>query len=56
MDLIFYDSPFFLLMYAVNVLNIKGDYKLIKFLSETGNKDVAEAIKDGRIKLEWSDK
>ena len=56
MDLIFYDTPFFLLMYATRELHKDTEEKLLEFLYETGNKDVAEAIKDGRIKLEWRNK
>lgn len=54
MDLIFFDSPMFLLLYATRVLNKNTEEELFKFLYDTGNKDVAEAIKDGRIKLDWS--
>lgn len=56
MDLIFFDSPFMLLFYATRELKIEDEETLLKFLNDTGNKDVAEAIKDGNIKLEWSEK
>lgn len=56
MDLIFFDSPAFLLIYAQRVLNVSSQERLLKFLYDTGNKDVAEAILNGNIKLEWSDK
>lgn len=56
MDLIFYNSPMFLLLYATRELKCDTPAKLDKFLRDTGNKEVADAIKDGRIKLEWSDK
>ena len=56
MDLIFYNIPFFLIMYAVIVLHYDSDESLIEFLNNTGNKDVAEGIINGNIKLEWSDK
>lgn len=56
MDLIFFDTPFFLLLYATRELHRDTEESLLEFLYETGNKDVAEAIKDGRIKLEWRNK
>lgn len=56
MDLIFYDTPMFLLLYATRELHRDTEESLLEFLYETGNKDVAEAIKDGRIKLGWRNK
>ena len=55
MDLIFFDTPFFLFMYIQKVIKPKNQEELLDFLYDTGNREVAEAIKDGRIKLEWSD-
>jgi Fe-S-cluster containining protein len=55
MDLIFFDSPVFLLIYAQRVLHVDSQEKLLNFLNNTGNKDIAEAILNGNIELEWSD-
>ena len=56
MELIFYDNPLPLLVYAIRVLHNDTPDKLLNYLERTGNKDVADAIRDGRIQLEWSDK
>lgn len=55
LDLIFFDNPFMTLMYSVYHLKQNTPDKLDRFLRDTGNSDVADAIKRGDIQLEWSD-
>lgn len=54
LDLVFFDNPFMLLVYAVYILKHNTPEKLNQFLLNTGNKDIVDAINDGRIELEWS--
>ena len=55
MDLLFYDSPIYLINFATKELHQNTPEKLMKFLDSTDNHDVAEAILDGRIQLDWSE-
>lgn len=66
MDLLFYDYPIMLLMILSNLTNFNNENQLIERLKELGSDrkffeknnitstyEVAEAIEDGRIKLDW---
>lgn len=54
-DLLFFDNPMMLLMLANNIAHVQSEEQMIHFLESTGNKDVADAIRSGKIKLDWSD-
>lgn len=56
MDLLFYNDVTCLFGYIVSALKIKSEKDLITFLINSGNRDVAKAIKENKIELEWGEK
>lgn len=55
LELIFFDNPMSLLLLASREFHCDTPEKLDLFLRKFGNSDVADAIKDGKIVLDWSD-
>ena len=54
MELVFFDNPTSLLLFATRLKGCDTPDKLLAYLEQTGNKDVADAIRNGNIELEWS--